>query len=333
MSLNKNFSRRSFVKKTFEGSLFSIIASNSINTFANRSIFDEGIKSIKPLIIGIIGAENSHTAAFGKLFNIDKLFPGVSVKYVWGETENFARIAMKKGNIPIMVNDPIEMLGKIDALIVDHRHGKYHLDAALPFLEQGIPMFIDKPFCYRKEKGEKFLALARKSNTPVTSYSSVANSFSTIDIKRQINKMGKIKRVISYGPIDLESKYGGVFFYGPHLIEPLIYIFDNKVVKVRVNKIDKTGNANMIFDDGMMVTIIFSKKNRGWQTFVESDNGFVEVKPNINKKTPTKSDIDMVNMFRTGKEPRDHKNILHGVAILEALEKSAISEAWEDVNL
>ena len=333
MSLNKNFSRRSFVKKTFEGSLFSIIASNSINTFANRSIFDEGIKSIKPFIIGIIGAENSHTAAFGKLFNIDKLFPGVSVKYVWGETENFARIAMKKGNIPNMVNDPNEMLGKIDALIVDHRHGKYHLDAALPFLEEGIPMFIDKPFCYRKEKGEKFLALARKSNTPVTSYSSVANSFSTMDIKRQINKMGKIKRVISYGPIDLESKYGGVFFYGPHLIEPLIYIFDNKVVKVRVNKIDKTGNANMIFDDGMMVTIIFSKKNRGWQTFVESDNGFVEVKPNINKKTPTKSDIDMVNMFRTGKEPRDHKNILHGVAILEALEKSAISEAWEDVNL
>ena len=327
MSLNKNFSRRSFVKKTFEGSLFSIMASYSINTFANQSIFDEGIKSIKPLIIGIIGAENSHTAAFGKLFNIDKLFPGVSVKYVWGETENFARIAMKKGNIPNMVNDPNEMLGKIDALIVDHRHGKYHLDAALPFLEERIPMFIDKPFCYRKEKGEKFLALARKSYTPVTSYSSVANSFSTMDIKRQINKMGKIKRVISYGPIDLESKYGGVFFYGPHLIEPLIYIFDNKVVKVRVNKIDKTGNASMIFDNGMMVTIIFSKKNRGWQTFVESDNGFMEVKPNINKKTPTKSDIDMVNMFRTGKEPRDHKNILHGVAILEALEKSAISEA------
>ena len=68
-------------------------------------------------------------------------------------------------------------------------------------------------------------------------------------------------------------------------------------------------------------------KIRGWQIFVELENGFVEVKPNINKKTPGKSDIDMVSMFRTGKEPRDHKNILHGVAILEALEKSAISEA------
>ena len=52
------------------------MASNAFNTFANRSLLDDGIKSIKPLIIGIIGAENSHTAAFGKLFNIDKLFPG-----------------------------------------------------------------------------------------------------------------------------------------------------------------------------------------------------------------------------------------------------------------
>ena len=331
MSLSNNFSRRSFVKKTLKGSLFSIMASNAFNTFANRSLLDDGVKSIKPLIIGIIGAENSHTAAFGKLFNIDKLFPGVRVKYVWGETENFAKIAMKKGNIPNMVNNPNEMLGKIDALIVDHRHGKYHLDAALPFLEEGIPMFIDKPFCYRKVKGEKFLALARKLNTPVTSYSSVANSFSTMDLKRQISKMGKIKRVIAYGPIDIESKYGGVFFYGPHLIEPLIYIFDNKVDKVRVNKIDKTGSANMIFDDGMMVTIIFSKKNRGWQTFVEIENGLVEVKSKINKKIPGKNDIDMINMFRTGKEPREHSHILHGVAILEALEKSVISGAWEKV--
>ena len=87
----------------------------------------------------------------------------------------------------------------------------------------------------------------------------------------------------------------------------------------------------MIFDDGMIVTIIFSKKNRGWQTFVEIENGFVEVKSKINKKIPGKNDIDMINMFRTGKEPREHSHILHGVAILEALEKSVISGEWEKV--
>jgi len=83
--------------------------------------------------IGIIGAENSHTIGYGKLFNIEKRFPGIEVKYVWGETDEFAVRAMEKGNIPNKVSDPAEMLGKIDALIVDHRHAKYHLEAAAPF--------------------------------------------------------------------------------------------------------------------------------------------------------------------------------------------------------
>ena len=73
-----------------------------------------------------------------------------------GRDREFRSNSYEKGNIPNMVNNPNEMLGKIDALIVDHRHGKYHLDAALPFLEEGIPMFIDKPFCYRKEKEKNF---------------------------------------------------------------------------------------------------------------------------------------------------------------------------------
>ena len=80
------------------------------------------VKQQKRIRIGIIGAENSHTAGYGKLFNTDKKFPGVEVRYVWGETEEFARNAMRDGNIPEMVTDPLAMMGKIDALIVDHRH-------------------------------------------------------------------------------------------------------------------------------------------------------------------------------------------------------------------
>ena len=113
-------------------------------------------EDVTPVRIGIIGAENSHTVGYGRLFNVDKKFPGVEVKYVWGETEAFARNAMEKGSIPNMVKDPLEMMGKIDALIVDHRHPKYHLEAATPFVKAGIPTFIDKPFCYRVEEGKTF---------------------------------------------------------------------------------------------------------------------------------------------------------------------------------
>ena len=45
-------------------------------------------------------AENHRTLSFARTFNIDKSFPGVEVKYVWGETKELAEIAMSKGNIP-----------------------------------------------------------------------------------------------------------------------------------------------------------------------------------------------------------------------------------------
>src|SRR5690606_12777171 len=108
------------------------------------------------------------------------------VKYVWGETDEFAKNAKEKGNIPNQVKDPNEMLGKIDALIVDHRHPKYHLEPAIPFIKAGIPAFIDKPFCYRAAEGKEFLELARKTGTPVTSYSSIAHSDATFDLKEQV---------------------------------------------------------------------------------------------------------------------------------------------------
>ena len=331
--MQKILSRRSFIGNIAKGSLYSIAFSSSYKSFANpysfKSFEDDKSKKIN---IGIIGAENSHTAKFGKLFNIDSIFPGIEVKYVWGETEAFAKIAMKKGNIPNIVSHPNDLLGKIDALIVDHRHGKYHLDAAMPFLEEGIPIFIDKPFCYRKRKGEEFLRKARQLKTPVTSYSSIAHSFATFDIKNQINQMESKENIIMYGPLDLDSKYGGVFFYGPHLIEPLIYIIDNRAVKVRVNKNISNGTAIIIFENGISVTLIFSSKNRGWQTFVETKKGFVEIKAAVEEKIPSKSDLDMVTMFKTGKEPRNHSNILHGIAILEALEKSVNSGGWVNVD-
>lgn len=324
-------SRRKFIEKMGKGAALSTLALSAPTGLAAQLI-SENKPKLKKMKIGIIGAENSHTRGFGKMFNIDKKFPGMEVKYVWGETEAFAKDAMDRAGIPNMVKDPKEMIGKIDALIVDHRHGKYHLDAARPFIKEKIPMFIDKPFCYRLDDGIEFLKMAREHGTPVTSFSSIAYSDETFDLKEQVKGMGQINQVIRSGRVGLDSEYGGVFFYGAHTIQPLMFIFGDDVKQVRITKNGTNSGANLIFGNGMLASLVFTTKKYGWQTFVETENGIEELKSRVESKNPAKNYVDMVNMFQTGVEPRSHQSILRGVAVLEALEKSVSSGQWEDVT-
>ncbi len=323
-------SRRSFINKMGRGTALSALALNTPISLVSQ-LSDKSRAMAKTFRIGIIGAENSHTAAFGKLFNIDKAFPGMEVRYVWGETEEFAKTAMEKGNIPEMVADPNDMLGKIDGLIVDHRHGKFHLQPAIPFVEAGIPTFIDKPFCYRAAEGKKFLELARKYNTPVTSFSSIAHSYETFDIKEQVSGIKNINQVVRYGPADLESEYGGIFFYGAHLVQPLLYLFGDEVKMVQVHQNGKNSSASLIFNDGMLATLVFTTKKYGWSTYIETEEGIIPLKSRLEDKKPDKNYVAIVEMFRTRKEPRSHTSIIHCVAVLEALEKSVATGQWEEV--
>jgi len=81
----------------------------------------------------------------------------------------------------------------------------------------------------------------------------------------------------------------------------------------------------------MLASLVFTTKKYGWQTFVETEEGIVELKSKLEEKKPPKNYADMVEMFKTGKEPRSHESIIHCVAVLEALEKSAASGQWENV--
>lgn len=145
--------------------------------------------------------------------------------------------------------------------------------------------------------------------------------------------MGKIDQVVRYGPVDLDSEYGGVFFYGPHTVQPLLYLFDDPVEKVQVHRNGKnSSSASLVFKNGMMATLVFTTKKYGWHTYVETDEGIVELKADIDENRPGKNYEDMVHMFKTGQEPRSHKNIVEGIAVLEALEKSAQNGQWENVT-
>jgi predicted dehydrogenase len=318
--------RREFIKTIGAGAAASAVTLSASSIASAMTAGQD-----KKIRIGVIGAENSHTNILSKMFNIDKKFPGVEITHLWGETDEFAAKAAKAGNIPNIVKDQKDMIGKIDALVVDHRHPKFHLEAATPFVKAGIPTFVDKPFCYRVAEGKKFLDMAAKLGTPVTSFSSIANSAATYDIKKQIEKMNDISHVIRFGPVDLESQWGGVFFYGVHTLQPLMVMFGEDIDRVKVSHEGKKGSCSLVFKNGLYATMIFKTISYGWETFVETKKGLVELKSTVQEPDPGKMYVEIVEMFKTRKEPRTHQNILKEIAILEAMEKSAKNEKWEKV--
>ncbi|MCJ8331404.1 MAG: Gfo/Idh/MocA family oxidoreductase [Lentisphaeria bacterium] len=277
-------------------------------------------------IIGIIGAENSHTAAIAKTINIDKKVRGFSVDYVWGETSKFAKAAAEGGTIPNIVKNTDDMLGKVDAILVDHRHAKFHLDAIRPYVEAGVPTFVDKPFCFRSRRGAALLELAKKKKTPITSFSVIPHQQSFADFKKSLRTNGKWITGATYGPGDIKSKHGGVFFYGIHQVESILMSFGYDMTHVHavVNKPNTV--IQCLYSEGRTVSMHLSTSSPGgFSASALCEKGMVH-QPFVFDDNMYLSGIkEFCKMFRTGKEPLTHEQILKPVKVLEAMEKSIAS--------
>src|SRR5258708_27102454 len=79
---------------------------------------------------------------------------------------------MKKLGVPL-VDKPEEMIGKVDGMLIESQEGTVHWDRAKPFLEAGIPCYIDKPFTCGVDHARKIIDLAEKKKLPVFSSSSL----------------------------------------------------------------------------------------------------------------------------------------------------------------
>ncbi|MFH1008599.1 MAG: Gfo/Idh/MocA family oxidoreductase [Candidatus Latescibacterota bacterium] len=273
--------------------------------------------------IGIIGAENSHTAHIAKTINIAKLIPGAEVVCVWGETKKFAKAAAETGQIPTIVNRPEDMIGKVDGVMVDHRHGKYHLPAVRALLEAKLPLFVDKPFCYRTAEGKAFLARANELGVPVCSFSVLPKQASFVAAKEAIAKLGRILSVVTTGPCDLKSKYGGVFFYGIHQVDMILRVVGYDVTHAQINRGKANHTATLFYANGTIATMnLLGEGHPGFHLSVVGEAGRFDGAMTMDANPYLGGAQTFAHMFQTGETDETAETMLMPVAVLEALEKS-----------
>ena len=68
---------------------------------------------------------------------------GAKVTHVWCDSPADGPRVARAAFIPNVVADPRDVIGQVDAVIIPTDKGHEHVERARPFVEAGLPLFID----------------------------------------------------------------------------------------------------------------------------------------------------------------------------------------------
>ena len=95
---------------------------------------------------------------------------GAQVTHVWADDPKDAAKIARASSIAHVAAKPTDVIGKVDAVFIATDVGHEHLERARPFIEAGVPTFIDKPLTDNREHLLKFIEYYRQGK-PILSTS------------------------------------------------------------------------------------------------------------------------------------------------------------------
>jgi predicted dehydrogenase len=217
--------------------------------------------------IGILGSDNSHADRFSEILNLPEhpsYLPdsGAQVVAIWGQEAERTQQVAQNGKIATIVENPTDMIGQVDAVFCVTRHGGLHRELVTPYLEAGIPTFVDKPLAVDPADARAIVAVAQQHNVPFTSFSTVRFSADTRAYLAEVEKLGGVRTGVYTGPASRRNIYGGMIFYAIHSIELMLAVQGTGVQWVQAVEgpaVDEQGNGNATvicaWADGGMATL------------------------------------------------------------------------------
>jgi predicted dehydrogenase len=120
-----------------------------------------------------------------------------------------------------LVDQPEEMIGRVDGVLIESQEGAAHLGRARLFLEAGLPVFIDKPFTNSVHDAMEIARLSAAHNAPVFSSSSLRFVPELLALVEEREGLGAVVGAETWAPASLHPRNPGLFHYGIHGVEPL----------------------------------------------------------------------------------------------------------------
>jgi len=208
--------------------LFVLLAGSSLCLFGVACAQERPAAIIRA---GMIGLDTSHVPEFARIFNQakpDSELAGIKVVAGYpGGTDlpaSHNRVGMfteRLRGMGIEIVDSIpKLLEKVDVVLLESVDGRIHLKEAVPVIQAGKPLFIDKPAAGSLADTIAIYELARQRQVTCFSSSSLRFSPSVQELKNDA-ALGQIVGAITWGPCSYQEGIPDMFYYGIHGIEML----------------------------------------------------------------------------------------------------------------
>ncbi|MDQ3624937.1 MAG: Gfo/Idh/MocA family oxidoreductase [Verrucomicrobiota bacterium] len=173
--------------------------------------------------------------------------PGARVTHIWTDDPEDAPKVAAASLIEHIAPKPEDVIGEVDAVIIATDDGEDHVRRARPFLEAGLPVFVDKPMATNIADLNQFLRWHLAGNT-ILSTSGMRYAPEMREVAARRDALGDLRWLTSFTAKTWER-------YGIHALEAVYPVVGPGFLSARTEHQTGSDIVHLRHRSGVLVTL------------------------------------------------------------------------------
>ena len=238
--------------------------------------------------------------------------PGARVTHIWTDNADEAPLVAKASLIANVVSNPEDIIGHVDAVVVATDDGNDHVRRARPFIEVGLPVFIDKPMATNLEDLRRFVKWQREGKVLLsTSGMRYAPEMKLSEAQR--DHLGDLRWITSFTCKTWER-------YGIHALEAVYPLLGPGFVSAQTQHQSGSDIVHLRHQSGAQITLaaIHDAYGSFGGVHLFGTKGDLALKLTDTYSAFRAQLVAFIDMLRTGQPPFDFAQTVELMAIIIA---------------
>ncbi|MBN2450829.1 MAG: Gfo/Idh/MocA family oxidoreductase [Lentisphaeria bacterium] len=246
---------------------------------------------------------------------------GARVTHVWTQDRALSERVARTSGIAQVCTGLEDMIGEVDAVLLARDDPENHVAMARPFVEAGMPLFVDKPLAFCREDLSWFEERVAEGRF-LMSCSALRYSAGVQGGRVDLPAVGDIRLVVAVGAKDLRK-------YAIHTLEGMFALLgDPQAVAVR--HVGRPGRDVLLIDfaDGSSATVHVFEGITGADLSVYGSKGVLRVNHGGTYPAFRACLVEAIRSFEAGRPRLDFdrtRNVIHAlIGARESLERDGV---------